>query len=307
MRLTFLLIVFVQVFSFLAAAADKTMNLKVDHASICGSDLDALRASFTSLCLTPEYGGPHGNGVTQMALIGFDDGSYLELIAPVKKDAPKIASASDWGNFIVADAGPCAWAVGSTDLTADVDRVKKNGISIKGPNNGSRKKPDGTTIEWQTAQVGDNGVGAVLPFMIQDKTPRELRVKPSASVKGGPLTGIALVVIGVKNLDDAVATFRKAYGLNAPKLEDHKDFGAKLAHFEGTPVVLAAPLDPSSWLAERLSKFGESPVAYLLGTRDFAASEKSYRSNVETMWFGRKVRWLEVGKVGFSHLGIVSQ
>ncbi|HEX3322586.1 MAG TPA: VOC family protein [Terriglobales bacterium] len=307
MRLTFLLIVFVQVFSFLAAAADKTMNLKVDHASICGSDLDALRASFTSLCLTPEYGGPHGNGVTQMALIGFDDGSYLELIAPVKKDAPKIASASDWGNFIVADAGPCAWAVGSTDLTADVDRLKKNGISIKGPNNGSRKKPDGTTIEWQTAQVGDNGVGAVLPFMIQDKTPRELRVKPSASVKGGPLTGIALVVIGVKNLDDAVATFRKAYGLNAPKLEDHKDFGAKLAHFEGTPVVLAAPLDPSSWLAERLSKFGESPVAYLLGTRDFAASEKSYRSNVETMWFGRKVRWLEVGKVGFSHLGIVSQ
>src|SRR5690349_11182920 len=214
------------------AAPFPAKMLKVDHASICGSDLDGLRAAFTNLGLTSEYGGPHGNGVTQMALIGFDDGSYLELIAPVKKNDPKIASASDWGRFIVADAGPCAWAVGSTDLSADVARLKKTGISTKGPNGGSRKKPDGTTIEWQTAQLGDSGVGAVLPFMIQDKTPRELRVKPSASVKGGPLTGIAMVVIAVKDLDAAVASFRKAYGLGAPKLEDHKDFGAKLAYFE---------------------------------------------------------------------------
>ena len=26
--------------------------------------------------MTPDFGGPHGNGVTQMALIGFDDQSY---------------------------------------------------------------------------------------------------------------------------------------------------------------------------------------------------------------------------------------
>lgn len=307
MPLTILLVAFVPAFSFLASAADKTMNLKVDHASICGSDLDALRASFSSLGLTPEYGGPHGNGVTQMALIGFDDGSYLELIAPVKKDDPKIASASDWGKFIVADAGPCAWAVGSTDLTADVDRLKKNGISIKGPNNGSRKKPDGTTIEWQTAQVGDNGVGAVLPFMIQDKTPRELRVRPTASVKGGPLTGIALVVIGVKDLDDAIATFRKAYGLSAPKLEDHKDFGAKLAHFEGTPVFLAAPLNPSSWLAERLSKFGESPVAYLLGTRDFNAAARKYAASADAAWFGKRVAWFDSKRVKGARIGVAEE
>ena len=60
------------------AASPSSMMLKVDHASICGSDLDTLRAAFTSIGLTPDYGGPHGNGVTQMALIGFDDGSYLE-------------------------------------------------------------------------------------------------------------------------------------------------------------------------------------------------------------------------------------
>lgn len=280
--------------------------LKVDHASICGSDLDALRAAFTSIGLAPDYGGPHGNGVTQMALIGFDDGSYLELIAPVKKDDPKLASASDWGKFIIADAGPCAWAVGSRDLAGDVERLKKAGVSVKGPSGGSRKKPDGTTIEWQTAQVGDSGVGAVVPFMIQDKTPRELRVKPSASVKGGPLTGIAMVVIAVKDLDAAVASFRKAYGLGAPKTEDHKDFGAKLAYFEGTPVVLATPLDSGSWLTERLSKFGESPVAYMLWARELASSKKQLRSGSDALWFGKKVGWFDENQLKGARIGIMT-
>jgi hypothetical protein len=289
------------------SSAPTATTLKVDHATICGSDLDVLREAFTGIGLTPLYGGPHGNGVTQMALIGFDDGSYLELIAPVKRDDPKPASASDWTKFIVADAGPCAWAVASTDLAADVDRLKKNGTSIKGPSAGSRTKPDGTTIEWQTAQVGESGVGAVLPFMIQDKTPRELRVKPSASVTGGPLTGIAMVVIGVKDLDAAIASFRKAYGLAAPKIEDHKDFGAKLAYFEGTPVVLATPLDSSSWLAGRLEKFGESPVAYLLGTTEFETAKTKFSSPGTGTWFGKKVAWFEANKVKGARIGMAEK
>lgn len=286
-------------------AADKHISLKVDHATICGSDLDALRGAFTSLGLAPDFGGPHGNGVTQMALIGFDDGSYLELIAPVKANDPKLEAGSDWGKFILGNAGPCAWAVGSSDLSGDVEQLKKAGLKIDGPSDGSRKKPDGTTIEWQTAKVGDGPAGSVFPFMIQDKTPRELRVRPSASVKGGPLTGIAMVVIGVKDLNAAIASFRKAYGSAAPKIEDHKDFAAKLAYFEGTPVVLATPLDASSWLADRLAKFGESPVAYLLGTSDMAAAKKQFSHGVDTAWFGKQLRLFDHSKLNGARLGLI--
>src|SRR5512135_40683 len=67
--------------------------LELDHVSICGSDLDALRQAFTDVGMTPDFGGPHGNGVTQMALIGFDDESYLELIAPVK---PGVTDGDSW-------------------------------------------------------------------------------------------------------------------------------------------------------------------------------------------------------------------
>lgn len=290
--------------TLLTASAKTTMTLKVDHATVCGKDLDALRAEFNSIGLSPDYGGPHGNGVTQMALIGFDDGSYLELIAPVKADDPKLAAGSDWARFIVANAGPCAWAVGSGDIRGDVERLKKVGVQTEGPSGGSRKKPDGTTIQWETAQVGGTP-GSVLPFMIQDKTSRELRVKPSASVKDGVLTGIAVVVIGVRDLETTIALFRKAYGLDAPKIEEHKEFGVKLAHFPGTPIVLAAPLDSSSWLTERLAGFGESPVAYLLGASDYSAAAKKYSTADETTWFGRKVGWFAPEKLGATRLGVI--
>src|SRR5712672_1837114 len=41
--------------------------LELDHVSICGPDLDALRQRFTGVGLTPDFGGPHGMAVTQMA------------------------------------------------------------------------------------------------------------------------------------------------------------------------------------------------------------------------------------------------
>lgn len=73
------------------------------------------------------------------------------------------------------------------------------------------------------------------------------------------------IVIGVKDLDAAIAKYRQAYGLPAPVRQDDAEFGAKLASFAGTPVVLAAPLSPRSWLTPRLAQFGEAPCAFVLG------------------------------------------
>src|SRR5271157_6148769 len=75
------------------AQEGKTTVLELDHVSVCGSNLDVLRQAFTDVGLTPDFGGPHGNGITQMAYIGFDDESYLELIAPVKAG---VTEGSEW-------------------------------------------------------------------------------------------------------------------------------------------------------------------------------------------------------------------
>src|SRR5712692_9427039 len=99
--------------------------------------------------MTPDFGGPHGNGVTQMALIGFDDQTYIELIAPVK---PGVTAGSDWAKFMTGDAGTCAWAVGTNVLLQDVDRLKKAGVAVNEPKRGSRKRPDGMSLEWMRSE-----------------------------------------------------------------------------------------------------------------------------------------------------------
>jgi hypothetical protein len=277
-------------------------HIKVDHASVCGSQLDAMRESFAAAGLATDYGGPHANGGTQMALLGFDDGSYLELIAPQK---PGMAADSNWAKMILGDAGPCAWAIGSQELQAELARLKSVAIETEGPSSGSRKRPDGKVIEWETARIGPGAPGAVLPFMIEDKTPRELRARPSAGVQGSPVTGIAVVVIGVKDLDAASALFRRAYGWSAPAVEGHKEFGARLAYFTGSPVMLATPLDQKSWLAERLQAFGEHPVAYLLGARDLSAASSRFGLSAQSKWFGRNLAWFDAKKLRGVRLGVV--
>ena len=280
----------------------KSTVLELDHVSVCGSNLDPLRQSFADVGLTPDIGGPHGNGITQMAIIGFDDGTYIELIAPIKAGA---TAGSDWAKFMSEDAITCAWAVGTNVLLQEVDRLKKAGIPVKSPEPGSRKRPDGMSIEWKTADVGSGTPGSTLPFIIEDQTPRVWRVQTSASVQGSPVRGVESVVLGVNNLDAAIALFRKAYGWAEPLTETQKDFG-KLAYFPGEPVILAAP-NGGGWLSDRLAKFGESPVAYLLNTQDFAAATKKYKLNGTKTWFGQKVAWFDAGKLKGVRLGVIGQ
>ena len=289
-------------FSHIAVAQEsKTVVVELDHTSICGSNLDTLRQIFTDAGLTPDFGGPHANGITQMAQIGFDDGTYIELIGPVKAGA---AAGSDWAKFMSEDAMTCAWAVGTNVLLQEVDRLKKAGVAVTVPERGSRKRPDGMSVEWITADVGSGPPGSVLPFMIEDETPRAWRVPISASVQGGPVSGVESIVIGVNNLDASIAMFRKAYAWAEPLTENQKEWG-KLAYFPGEPVILASP--SGGWMSDRISKWGEGPVAILLAGRDFPAAVKKYKLSNSKTWFGQKVAWFDAGKLKGVRLGVIGQ
>ena len=276
--------------------------LELDHVTVCGSNLDALRQVFNDIGLTSDFGGPHGNGVTQMALVGFDDQSYIELIAPV---TPGVTAGSEWARFLGDEAVTCAWGAETNVLLQELERLKKMGVPVTEPKRGSRKRPDGMNLEWMTAQIGSGTAGSVLPFMIEDQTPRTWRVQTSASVKGAPIFGVESVIVGVSNLDDGVALFRKTYNWSEPIIENQKDFG-KLAYFPGEPVILAAP-SGGNWLADRLSKYGEGPVAYLLGTRDYTVAGKKYKLSGPKVWFGQRVGWFDSARLKGVRLGVIGQ
>jgi hypothetical protein len=285
--------------------ASSPVNIKFDHALICASNLGPVQQALTAVGLEPDYGGHHGHASTQMAQLGFPDGTYIGVEAPAD---PSVETGTPQSSLMKANAGPCGWAVTSFDLRHDLERVSQLGVVVGAPEARSRKRPDGTLAEWRSASLGSGAPGSNLPFLIEDKTPRSNRApRPSASVKGTTLTGVAIVVLGVKNLDESVALFRKVYRLPPPRLEDHPDFGGKLAYFSGTPVILAAPLTPDSWISERVNRLGQCPVAFLLGSNDFKAASKHFSLPAQPRWFNLNVSWFDPQVLHGVRLGIVGQ
>jgi len=229
-----------------------------------------------------------------MALASFPDGSYLELIAIQPKADPAALAAHYWHTFMEADAGPCAWAVRPADLSAEVERLRNAGIAVTDPRRAGRKRPDGVELDWETAQIGPTN-GGFFPFLIHDFTPRDHRAFPSGKPTTNDFTGVVKVVIAVRDLGVASAQYRQAYGLPVPQLQDDAAFGARLAWFPGTPVMLAAPLGSESWLRARLQQFGEAPCAFVLGVKTFASTM------APSKWFGTRIYW-ESPSLGW-HLG----
>ena len=105
------------------------MPLRIDHVTIAGSRLEALATAFAAAGLATEYGGMHSNGITHMSLLGFDDGSYVELVSLNRPQE----RAPNWQAQIVTDGGPCSWAVRVPDVATEVERLRRAAVPVNGP------------------------------------------------------------------------------------------------------------------------------------------------------------------------------
>jgi len=259
-------------------------DLTIDHVTVSGKDLKQMQAKLASIGIRSEFGGPHSNGATQMAVTSFPDGSYLELIGPQTNPNPQALAAHYWSKQMLGDAGPTAWAVRSKDVAAEVARLRTAGIVVGTPSHSGRKRPDGTELNWETARVGEEPNGTFFPFLIRDLSPREARAFPSGKPTTTEFSGVKHVVIAVRDLQASIKRYRQAYALPSPAEHDDSSLGAHLASFSGTPVILAESIDAGSWIAKRIEQFGEGPCAFILGSR------------------GTRVSWFDTQKLGW-HLG----
>jgi hypothetical protein len=273
-------------------------ELTIDHVTVAGKDLKVMRAGLAAVGLPSEYGGPHSNHATEMALTSFSDGSYLELIAIAPNADAKAVAAHAWAARMERDAGPCAWAVRVKDVAAEIQRLRTAGVAVSEPVRSGRVRPDGTRLDWETAQAGDEPSGTFFPFLIHDFTPRQERAFPTGKPSTRDFSGVARVVIAVRNLDKSAKRYQAAYGLQQPLKQVDVSFGAQLALLGGTPVVLAAPLHSQTWLAARLEQFGEGPCAFILGARKTG----KYQAASKSRWFGVDISWFDSSGLGW-HLG----
>ncbi len=273
----------------------KGTDLKLDHVTIAGLDLATMRKQFEHAGIPTEFGGKHTNGMTEMALASFPDGSYLELIAA--QPGANVAK-HEWARFIEKQGGPCAWAITVPDIKAELDRLERVVIEAT-PQPGGRERPDGKALRWTTAAIGPAPQGSLFPFLIEDDTLRTLRANPSGKPTTTAYTGVERVVIAVRDLDAAIAQWRKTFGLPAPKQQDDASLGAHLAWFEGTPVILASAASNDSVIAHRINGFGEAPFAFLLGAKTISDSNVT--------WFDQRVKWFDTAALNGAHIGIIAK
>jgi catechol 2,3-dioxygenase-like lactoylglutathione lyase family enzyme len=136
----------------------------LDHILLGCNDLDAGIAFVEEHTgVRAAFGGVHPGAGTRNALLSLGDSRYLEIIAP-DPDQPASADARDLK--ALDEPVLVGWAAHPGDIEAFATRLKQEGVAIKGPNPGSRKRLDGRVLHWKTLSLEDDS-GGLLPFFIE--------------------------------------------------------------------------------------------------------------------------------------------
>ncbi len=216
------------------------MSLSIDHIVIAVTDLDAAIRDYAALGFTVLPGGEHPRG-SRNALVVFEDGAYLEIIA-----FPRPVPDFRWWQ-VLDRAGPgfVDYAVLPDDFEADLARARTAGIILDGPVEGGRLQPDSTRLAWRSARPPEPDI----PFLVTDVTPRELRVPAGAArLHANGVTGVAGVTVAVQDLASAAARYRALLGREPVATGGAPGLGFGLVQFriERQTLSLAEPRGPAA-------------------------------------------------------------
>ncbi len=244
--------------------------MNFDHVVIAVTDLTRAVEDYRALGFTVAIGGRHPGRTSRNALVVFDDGAYLELIAwaePGPSERWYLAHARHGDGLM-------DFALVPDDIKQSIQEAKSRGVPLTGPVDGGRLRPDGVEVKWRTGRQSTFD----LPFLCGDVTPRELRV-PEGEVRqhANGATGVARVAVAVRDLDVSIARYTALLG-NAAEMgspENVPALGVRMAtaQFGATAIVLTSPQTGegalprfAAELAARLAGRGEGPHAVSLRT-----------------------------------------
>jgi catechol 2,3-dioxygenase-like lactoylglutathione lyase family enzyme len=233
----------------------------IDHIVILVEELEAAVRDYESLGFSVAPGGEHADGASHNALVGFADGSYLELIA-FRREAPE----HRWWRHRAAGEGLIDYALLPGPIEDDVVTASARGLPLRGPFTGGRERPDGVRLEWRTAFAEP----PELPFLCGDVTPRELRAPAGPATRHhNGVTGIFRVTVAVRDLEASAARYSALLG-HGPLIEP----GRRLFKLGSSYIALQAPaadLPERAALEARLEQRGEG-IAALALRRDHLAA-----------------------------------
>lgn len=247
-----------------------------DHFIVLANQLESAMQTYQRLGFDVRAGGEHPAFGSHNALIAFADGTYLELVA--FKDAA-LAAQTFWRAGVArlrVGEGFAGFVLASNDIANDVARLKSS-LAYNEPQAGARVRPDGQRVEWHTAMFEGSPVG-LLPFLIQDDTPRALRIEPATQGLGSRAR-VKQVIVVVRHLENAREAYHALLGVEPKRVHNAANdvVGYRLTMEWGT-IILAHPEQGGNTMAEHLARRGEGIFALTLEVEGLGRDRIRFRN-----------------------------
>ncbi len=226
----------------------------IDHIVIAVHSLDKAIQTYRGLGFTVVEGGRHPYG-SYNALIGFADGSYIEVLS-FYEESP----AHPWWVLLHERGGGLIdFCMATDDIRSDLAALRAQGVDCGDLTDGGRARPDGYQVRWINNKVGGAWQG-LIPFIIEDVTPRDERLPPQREHANG-VTGIHSLRLATGDVARYAAIMSAVPGVEGQAVVDEAA-GASGVHFEvgGHRLEYLAPKREGSPLAAHLA--ANMPVPY---------------------------------------------
>ena len=138
----------------------------LDHLVLATPDLAATVAEFTERTgVAPVAGGAHVGLGTRNCLVSLGGSRYLEIIGPDPEQSEP-SGPRPFGVDGLAVARTVTWAVSPIDLDAAVAAARARGYDPGPVRAMSRRRPDGTLLEWRLTDGDTAHPSGLVPFLI---------------------------------------------------------------------------------------------------------------------------------------------
>ncbi len=181
-----------------------------DHVIALFNDVEQAAAGFAALGFHVLERADAARTETANRYVTFPDGSYLQLSA--FHDRAQSAR-HKWASMLDAGEGWVDYALRTGNVASDAARLAAAGLPLSGPKPSVRPLANGQAWEAEILHAG-RGAGAspLLPYFIEDRNERTLRVPPSLVPQPAGTTGVAAVTLLTGHLEPHRASLTAAFG-----------------------------------------------------------------------------------------------
>ena len=247
------------------------MGFAFDHVVLVVPSLQQAGGAFRDAGFRVQPGGRHDALPTENALVIFEDGGYLELLAardPAWRDELRATCTTRHWPALLHEASAVARrflpALARPDGVADVvlrgtrlDRfaveARRRGFVMTGPVPMERERPDGERLAWSLVLPESR----VLPFLIEDRTSRDRRVpvSPESTAHPNGTRGVEAVEVFAEDVPTWALAFADLFDV-APRVRPD---GATELAMQGVRIVLRQGT-PEGARIVRLAGVGALPI-----------------------------------------------